>query len=191
MNDSKIDIVYVPIDDLQFADYNPRTATAEQADQLEKNLREFGFVDPILVNSFPDRKNIIIGGHFRVRIAQKIGLTEIPVVYINIPTLKKEKELNIRLNKNTGSWDFTKLANFFENNDLIDWGFKEEEFGFDTGMPVGKGSGSGQASGDPKITLSFEDGNFAQILEAFTRAKEDLDLDTNELVILKLLEPYL
>lgn len=186
-----IEIVYVPIDDLQFADYNPRTATAEQSEQLEKNIREFGFVDPILVNSFPDRKNIIIGGHFRVRIAQKIGLKEIPVVYVNIPTLKKEKELNIRLNKNTGSWDFTKLANFFENNDLIDWGFKEEEFGFDTGMPVGQGSGSGQASGDPKITLSFEDGNFAQILEAFTRAKEDMDLDTNELVILKLLEPYL
>lgn len=184
-------IVYVPIDDLHFADYNPRTATAEQSDQLEKNLCEFGFVDPILVNSFPARKNIIIGGHFRVRIAKKIGLTTVPVVYIEIPTLKKEKELNIRLNKNTGEWDWAKLANFFENNDLLDWGFKESEFGFDTGVAVGQGSGSGQASGDPKITLSFEDGNFAQILEAFTRAKEDMDLDTNELVVLKLLEPYL
>lgn len=36
-------------------------------------------------------------------------------------------ELNIRLNKNTGTWDYDLLANEFELSDLIDWGFTSEE----------------------------------------------------------------
>lgn len=129
MNKDNLTIVYVPIEELVFADYNPRRATADQTDQLEKNIREFGFVDPILVNSNPDRKNIIIGGHFRVRVAKKIGMKEVPVVYIDIADIEKEKELNVRLNKNTGEWDWDLLSSHFDTSDLTSWGFTEIELG--------------------------------------------------------------
>jgi len=49
-------------------------------------------------------------------------------------TDKEVEELNIRLNKNTGNWDFDALANGFEVPDLLEWGFDERELqlgGFD------------------------------------------------------------
>ena len=42
---------------------------------------------------------------------------------------KEVEELNIRLNKNTGDWDFDVLANEFEMGDLLDWGFTEIDLG--------------------------------------------------------------
>ena len=68
----------------------------------------------------------MIGGHFRLSIAKEIGITEIPVVYLNIPDIEKEKELNIRLNKNTGEFDWDLLINFKESF-LADIGFSSEE----------------------------------------------------------------
>jgi len=48
------------------------------------------------------------------------------VVYINIPDIEKEKELNIRLNKNTGDWDMDLLADFDESF-LSKIGFDSED----------------------------------------------------------------
>ena len=50
----------------------------------------------------------------------------IPVVYVDIPDIKKEQELNLRLNKNLGYWDYDMLANF-EEELLMDVGFEREE----------------------------------------------------------------
>lgn len=119
-------IQYVPIADLQFADYNPRAATKKEATELKKSLERFGFVEPVVVNSDPTRKNIIIGGHFRVRTAKDLGLKEVPVHYIKISDEKKERELNLRLNKNLGHWDSELLVEFDENM-LLDVGFESGE----------------------------------------------------------------
>jgi len=89
-------------------------------------MKRFGLVDPIVVNGAPDRKNIVIGGHFRLKVAKDLGYQEIPVVYINIPDLEKEKELNLRLNKNVGDWDWSLLSEFGETM-LADIGFSTEQ----------------------------------------------------------------
>lgn len=120
-----IKIVYVPIDDLIDADYNPRKASEKDFEDLKANMLKFGFVDPCIVNCNPARNNIIIGGHFRRRVAKALGHTKAPVVYLDIADLKLEQELNIRLNKNTGSFDFDILANIFDEQDLKQWGFTE------------------------------------------------------------------
>ena len=122
-------IVQVKVSELIFAEYNPRQLTEQQGQDLKDSIQRFGFVDPIIVNSNPDRKNIIIGGHQRARIAQILDIEKIPVHYINLNT-DKEKELNIRLNKNTGEWDLDQLANHFDNSELLEWGFSEEELQF-------------------------------------------------------------
>ena len=119
-------ITSVPIDDLQFADYNPRAATEKEAAELQKSIERFGFVEPIVVNSDSKRKNIIIGGHFRVRTAKQLGITEVPVYYVKISSVEKEKELNLRLNKNLGHWDAQLLVEFDENL-LLDVGFESGE----------------------------------------------------------------
>ena len=48
------------------------------------------------------------------------------MVYVNIPDIEKEKELNLRLNKNTGEFDWGLLAKFDEAF-LADVGFTTEE----------------------------------------------------------------
>jgi DNA modification methylase len=52
---------------------------------------------------------------------QKLGYTEIECVIVDLSE-EDEKELNIRLNANTGQWDWDELANNFELEDLNDWG---------------------------------------------------------------------
>tara|TARA_Y100000593_G_scaffold1681_1_gene3387 strand:+ start:456 stop:1046 length:591 start_codon:yes stop_codon:yes gene_type:complete len=114
------------IDNLIFAEYNPRQLSDEQYKQLKDSISRFGLIDPIIVNKNKDRKGIIIGGHQRVKVAKTMGIDKVPCVEIDL-TYDKEKELNIRLNKNTGSWDYDILANLFEMEELKDWGFDENQ----------------------------------------------------------------
>lgn len=119
-------VEYVSASLLKPATYNPRKWNDSAISQLSESIKKFGLVDPIIVNGSPERKNIVIGGHFRLKIAQNLGYTEVPVVYLDIPDTEKEKELNIRLNKNTGDWDFEKLK-LFDLDTLIDIGFDKIE----------------------------------------------------------------
>ena len=56
-------IVNKHIDDLIFAEYNPRQLSKDQFKYLKDSIHRFGLVDPIIINKNKDRKNIIIGGH--------------------------------------------------------------------------------------------------------------------------------
>ena len=96
-------------------------------DQLKVSIRRFGFVDPVIANSAKGREGIVIGGHMRLVAAKELGIKEVPVVYVNIPDIKREKELNVRLNSNTGEFDFEKLAAEFNESFLADIGFTSEE----------------------------------------------------------------
>ena len=118
-------IVIKDIDDLIFADYNPRQLTEQQYKHLKESIKKFGLIDPIIINKNKDRKNTIIGGHQRTRVAKTMGITEIPCVEIDLD-LEKERELNIRLNKNTGGWNYDMLADLFDMKELIDFGFNEK-----------------------------------------------------------------
>jgi len=123
--EAKIQVRYIDIKVLRPAEYNPRQLTDKQFKDLSESIKRFGLKDPLIVNQYPARENIIIGGHQRWNIAQKLGYTEVPVVFVNLPP-EKEQELNLRLNKNLGSWDIDLLANF--NEDLLkDVGFDSEE----------------------------------------------------------------
>jgi len=116
----------IKISELNPAPYNPRKWTDSATEQLTESIKRFGLVDPILVNGAPKRKNVVIGGHFRLKVAKDLGYKEVPVVFVNIPELEREKELNLRLNKNLGDWDYSLLAEFDETI-LADIGFSSEE----------------------------------------------------------------
>ena len=108
------------------AEYNPRVLSPEAYDSLKDSLLRFGIVDPIIININPERKDIVIGGHQRLRVWSDLGKKTIPCVEIDL-SLEKEKELNIRLNKNTGDWDWTLLSENFDIDKLLTWGFVEGE----------------------------------------------------------------
>jgi len=118
----KLEIKYVPIDSLRSPEYNSRIWTPEATEQLTESIKRHGLLDPLLVNNAPDRKGIVIGGNFRLSIAKSLNYTEVPVVYVTIDDLEKEKEICLRLNLNTGEFDWDALANFSEDF-LKDIGF--------------------------------------------------------------------
>lgn len=126
VNTPNIKTVLVKVTDLIPSNYNPRKWSKEQVEQLKESIQRFGIVDPIIANSADNRKNIIIGGHFRLEVAKQLGYKEIPVVFVNIPELERERELNLRLNKNQGEFDYGLLAKFDENI-LKGIGFSSEE----------------------------------------------------------------
>jgi DNA modification methylase len=126
MSNTKLNIVEVPINELRASEYNPRTHSKEQAEQLKESIKRFGLVDPAICNKAAGRENVIIGGHFRVEMAKELGIAQMPVVYVDIPELEREKELNLRLNKNVGEFDLDLLKEFDEAF-LKDVGFSSED----------------------------------------------------------------
>ena len=106
--------------ELKPAPYNPRQSNAEQEKQLKSSLEKFGVVEPIIFNK---QTGYIVGGHFRIRELKKLGYKEIECVIVDLNEAD-EKELNIRLNANTGSWDWDELANNWDSELLSDWGLE-------------------------------------------------------------------
>ena len=126
INMPNLNIKTTKISELNPSPYNPRKWSEEAIAQLTESIQRFGMVDPILVNGAADRRNVVIGGHFRLKVAKDLGYTEVPVVYVDIPDMEREKELNLRLNRNLGEWDFELLAKFDESL-LGDVGFSSED----------------------------------------------------------------
>jgi len=126
MKTEELRVTYVPIRSLRPSEYNPRKISKEAFEQLKASVREFEMVDPILANAAPERNGVVIGGHMRLRAAKELGFETVPVIYLNIPDIAKEKALNIRLNKNVGEFDFDLLATFDEEF-LASVGFSSEE----------------------------------------------------------------
>lgn len=123
---SQLKVEYVPVAELKSNEYNPKKFTESALASIKESISRFGFVDPLVVNGVSTRKNILIGGHARLRTAKDLGYKTVPVVYVHIPDIQKEKELNLRLHKNQGEFDLDLLAEFDETF-LSDVGFSSEE----------------------------------------------------------------
>ena len=117
-----------PIDRLIPYARNPRTHSPEQILQLVGSIRENGFVNPVLV----DKHGNVIAGHGRILAAQKIGLTQLPVIVLDHLTETQVQALRIADNRisENGRWDQAILqaelaALQAENVDLALLGFAE------------------------------------------------------------------
>ena len=116
----------VQIKDLRAFEDNPRKLTKAQYEQLKISISRYQLIDKPIVN----QDNVIIGGHQRVEVMKRMGFKEITCWFPNrLLDLAEVSELNIRLNKATGDWDFDILANTWDFDDLLEWGFTEEELG--------------------------------------------------------------
>ena len=116
------------------ADYNPRQISANDFNSLKESIYKFGMAEPLVVNSHKERKGIVIGGHQRLNACRDLGIKEVPCLVVSLP-IEEEKELNIRLNRNHGEFDFDILANLFDAGDLLDWGMTARELDLDLDMP--------------------------------------------------------
>ncbi len=82
---------------------NARTHSPEQIDQIAASIKEFGFINPILV----DERGVIVAGHGRLAAAHKLGMSQVPVIYLKHLTEIQRRGLIIadnRIAMNAG-WD--------------------------------------------------------------------------------------
>jgi DNA modification methylase len=106
---------------------NSRTHSDEQVSQIAASIKEFGFLNPIIV----DGENGIIAGHGRVMGAKKLGMTSLPCVEANELSKAQKKAYIIADNKlalNAG-WDDEVLK--LEIEELKDLDFDIDLLGFD------------------------------------------------------------
>jgi DNA modification methylase len=107
----------VPIDSLRPDPANPRRIDDDELESLTRSLRQFGFVQPVLARR-EDR--VVIGGHQRLVAARRLGLTTVPVTWLDL-SVEQARLLNLALNRISGSWDQVLLARMLaELGDLPD-----------------------------------------------------------------------
>ena len=117
----------LPVSVLKPAAYNPRKKLKpgdKEYEKIKNSITEFGFADPLVVNA----DMTIIGGHQRLTVAMELGYTEVPCAVVDIDKTR-EKALNIALNKITGAWDDSLLADLLK--DLEDSNFDLGKTGFE------------------------------------------------------------
>ena len=138
----------IPTDKLIPYARNAKKHDAAQVSKLAGSIREFGFNNPVLIDS----KNGIIAGHGRVMAAQQLGLADVPCIRLGHLTDNQRKAYILadnRLAEIGGGWDEEMLK--LELADLASLGVDVTELGFDE-LPADMQEAADLA--DAKKTLS-------------------------------------
>lgn len=116
---------------------NARTHNTQQINKLRSSLREFGFINPVII----DRDFNVIAGHGRIMAAKEEGINEVPCVFVDYLTEAQKKAYILADNRMAmdAGWDEELLkveieALQAEDFDLSLTGFDESELAgfFDT-----------------------------------------------------------
>jgi DNA modification methylase len=122
-------VIWLPINALKAWDRNARTHSDRQVRQLAASMREFGFVEPVLI----DESKRIIAGHGRIAAAGLIGLTEVPTLLAGKLSEAQKRALVIAHNRlaELAGWDRELLK--IELGELVEIDYRVEITGFATG----------------------------------------------------------
>lgn len=111
-------------------DRNPRTHSEAQIEQICASIRQFGFVNPVIV----DGSDGILAGHGRMKAAMKLGMTEVPVIPVDHLSPEQRKAYIIADNKlaENAGWDMDLLKEEIDSLSEADFstdvlGFSEKE----------------------------------------------------------------
>ena len=109
---------------------NARTHSQEQVNKLRSSLREFGFVNPVII----DADKNVIAGHGRLMAAKEEGITEVPCVLVDYLTEAQKKAYILADNRyaQDAGWDEELLRLEIEALEGMDFdvsltGFNEDE----------------------------------------------------------------
>ncbi len=126
-----VQIKSIPVEKINPAPYNPRKDLKPgdpEYEKLKRSIEEFGYVEPLVWN---ERTGHLVGGHQRFKILLHQGAKTVEVSIVDLDD-KKERALNIALNKISGDWDNEKLKDLLLELDTGDFdieltGFSEAE----------------------------------------------------------------
>lgn len=119
-------IELVSPDSLKPYEKNARVHSAEQIEKLKASIKEFGFNNPILV----DTTKGVIAGHGRLEAAKRLGLAQVPIVILDHLSEKQKQAFILADNRiaEDARWDYDLLKDALE--DLDDSDFDLEAIGF-------------------------------------------------------------
>src|SRR5262249_19932074 len=91
------------VSDLRADPNNPRTHPQKQIAQIAASIREFGFVNPVLI----DEDAFVIAGHGRLLASRKLGLQVLPTIEVRGLSAAQKRGLRIADNRlaQNASWD--------------------------------------------------------------------------------------
>lgn len=120
-------IVELPISKIVPYANNPRDNDGA-VDAVAASIREFGFKVPIIV----DKDNVIVAGHTRIKAAEKLGLSAVPVIRADDLTEEQVNAFRLADNKTSelAEWDFSKLKeelSEIKGIDMAEFGFLVDE----------------------------------------------------------------
>ena len=111
----------IKIDKLKPNPNNPRTINQINFKKLKKSIQEFPKMlelRPIVV----DENYIVLGGNMRLQALKDLGIKEVFCVQENELSEQQKQQFIIKDNVGFGAWDFDRLANEWEIENLDDWG---------------------------------------------------------------------
>ena len=122
MNKTTTDFELVDINKLIPYVNNARTHSKEQIQKLRSSLREFGFINPVII----DKEYNVIAGHGRIAAAKEEGIQQVPCVYVDYLTEAQKKAYILADNRMAldAGWDDELLA--VEMEELQSLGFDLE-----------------------------------------------------------------
>ena len=117
----------VPIKQLNPYKNNARTHSEKQVEKIANSIEEFGFINPVLIDS----NYGIIAGHGRVKGAERLGMEEVPCLFIEDLTEEQKRAYILADNKLAldAGWDYELLE--IELEELNDLDFDITLTGFD------------------------------------------------------------
>jgi ParB-like chromosome segregation protein Spo0J len=154
---------------------NPRFIREEKFLQLKESIKQdpdFLKVRPIVVNMIESRKNVVVCGNMRLRACQSLGMTEVPVVEVEVDELTA-KRWTLKDNVSAGEWDYEALSGYPE--DLLD----------DSGVEFESSKKTG-AQAKTKICFPIDESVRDRVDEFMTRE----EISSDKVVLNRLLDFY-
>ena len=152
---------------------NARTHSPEQLAKLRSSLREFGFINPVII----DRDFNVIAGHGRIAAAKEEGITEVPCVFVDYLTEAQKKAYILADNRMAldAGWDEELLRIEIESLQGADFDVSLTGFGEDEIADLFSGDGEKDVKDDDfDLSAALEKAAFVEKGDIWTVGRHRL-----------------
>ncbi|WP_195415583.1 site-specific DNA-methyltransferase [Enterocloster citroniae] len=173
MGKTTTEMQLVPLSKLVPYVNNARTHSPEQLTKLRSSLREFGFINPVII----DREFNVIAGHGRIAAAKEEGITEVPCVFVDYLTEAQKKAYILADNRMAldAGWDEELLRIEIESLQGADFDVSLTGFGADEIADLFAGDGEKDVKDDDfDLSAALEKAAFVERGDIWTVGRHRL-----------------
>ena len=172
MGKTTTELQLVPVEKLIPYINNARTHSPEQLTKLRSSLREFGFINPVII----DREYNIIAGHGRVMAAKEEHIAEVPCVFVDYLSEAQKKAYILADNRMAldAGWDEELLRIEIEALQGADFDVSLTGFGEDEIADLFAGEEQSAKDDDFDLTAALEKASFVERGDIWTVGRHRL-----------------